>query len=478
MEINGTASHLVVLTSSAVTKAPGQWSRLLFYGGSTGSISYCRVEYGGVGNNADQGMIRLEPTASVVIDNCWIQHASRVGLWANTNSTQSVTATITNCHFVSNQEQGSSGNGPAVDVGGADGKSPNFTMQNSEILNTTNGSNTGMRLRGNQDPALVTITGNTFQNNHEGITGGLDAVSRVTLGGNTYMGNGFNGIVISDGTLSTNGTLSLDGGPYGIVTSPAVGAGGLLTINAGVVLQFNASQYLVMNQGNPGGKLIINGTIDKRVVLTSSSDTKAAGQWNRILFYGGSSGVMNYCAIEYGGGGSYGDEGMIRLEPPASLSMDNCWVQYASQVGLWANSNPSNGSTAMLTNCHFVGNQVQGASGGGPAVDVGSGSGQTVNFTMLNGEIRDTKNGLNPGLRLRGNQVPASVVMKGTAFSNNLICVKFEDNTAGARITCNTFSLASNQKGIQVNGAQNGTVVTSNGFSSIAGSTNEPRIYQ
>ena len=87
------------------------------------------------------------------------------------------------------------------------------------------------------------------------------------------------------GTI-TDGEVVLDAGTtYKLTGKIQVNSGATLTIPAGTVIQGvgGTSAYIAIAQG---GKINVNGTAAKPVIMTSGLATKAAGDWGGLVICG------------------------------------------------------------------------------------------------------------------------------------------------------------------------------------------------
>jgi hypothetical protein len=111
------------------------------------------------------------------------------------------------------------------------------------------------------------------------------------------------------GFILTNTTWNLAGSPYIVVGNTLVMSGVTLTIDAGVVVEFDTSRALQID-----GTLIAIGIASNRITFTSNKAVPAAGDWGRIQFSDScidalydtngnylSGSIMKYCDVLYGG---------------------------------------------------------------------------------------------------------------------------------------------------------------------------------
>jgi hypothetical protein len=96
LQVNGTASAPVIVTSAASQPKPGDWQYITFDGPKAGgSVNYLQAFYGSW-NGGDDGMISVTGGADPTIANSVFAQATSHGVWADNNSRP----TITNCAFV------------------------------------------------------------------------------------------------------------------------------------------------------------------------------------------------------------------------------------------------------------------------------------------------------------------------------------------------------------------------------------------
>ena len=114
-----------------------------------------------------------------------------------------------------------------------------------------------------------------------------------------------------------------------------------LTIMPGVVVEFELGGGLVVGYGG-GAALIANGTTEKPIIFTTSSNSPVAGDWEYIWFDAGtlSGSILNNCIIEYGGGYAY--SGMVHCNNTDTPRITNCTLQHSNNHAIsLSNSNPT-----------------------------------------------------------------------------------------------------------------------------------------
>ena len=414
LDATGTSTSSVVFTSSAVSKAPGQWKGIWFNRGSRGTLNFCRVEYGGAAN---EPLLRLDPSASATVQDSWVQYASRTGVSALTDTTTSVALLMDRCHLVGNQANGVLNTDPALLVGATSGRSPVFAFRDGEVRETGPAAARQMALSllGNMSATQVVVTGNTFQNNYATLSGDLPAITKVTLGGNTSTGNTYAGIILTGGTLTTSGTLWGAGETYRVTGSPVVSATATLYVAPGAQLKMgsgiNWQVYGVLNAV---------GTLDQTIQFTSAQATPAVGDWDGINFLGGATGNLEYCRLAYASGpNSYVT---IQTQAQAALTLKNSIIEQAQYRSLFIYDSPAGTEKPIVLTGNIFQDIHPGVGGAQwPGMQVGNGSGR-VNLTFTGNTIQRTGPGSGrlPGLQVvGGNLDPAKVTISGNTFSSN-----------------------------------------------------------
>jgi len=127
-------------------------------------------------------------------------------------------------------------------------------------------------------------------------------------------------------------------------------------IDAGVVIAFESNAGLRLGKyGN--GKIQMNGTADKPIILTGTQKDK--GTWRGIQISSDNpANQMSYVTIEYAGQegrNGWALQGSLIGTYDAVLKMDNCTVQHGHLIGFrWFD----NSKTLTLSNSTFTGNDI------------------------------------------------------------------------------------------------------------------------
>lgn len=120
------------------------------------------------------------------------------------------------------------------------------------------------------------------------------------------------------GTITANQTWCLEDAPHMVNGEVTIAAGVALTIEAGVEVRFSGVGLTV------NGSLIAVGAEGQPVKFTSSAATPAPDDWTRLMINSGATARLNYCTIEYAGGG--GAQSALELFA-SDVVIDHCTFQ-------------------------------------------------------------------------------------------------------------------------------------------------------
>jgi hypothetical protein len=112
-----------------------------------------------------------------------------------------------------------------------------------------------------------------------------------------------------------------------LVDSIAIKDGGVLTIEAGVTLKFSSDSTISVGESGTG-KVLINGTAQNPITLTTQPGFQLPGGWYGLEFYPGtaSGSQLTYTTIDYAGGNF---DGAIVVEsklPAGTLTLDHLTI--------------------------------------------------------------------------------------------------------------------------------------------------------
>ncbi len=113
----------------------------------------------------------------------------------------------------------------------------------------------------------------------------------------------------SDLSGAVRGRLTVDQSPYLVIADITVPMGDTLTIEAGVVLEFQNSTSLVVK-----GRLQVQGAFQDTVFFRSASQSPQAGDWNGIFFQNAGAGEVRYAVVEHAATGITCDAAAPLLE--------------------------------------------------------------------------------------------------------------------------------------------------------------------
>jgi hypothetical protein len=192
-------------------------------------------------------------------------------------------------------------------------------------------------------------------------TGG--AISHAGSGGSTAGGSTVNCTV-------DNWTVTATAYPSGLTLDKACGTylvddivvknGGVLTIGAGVTLQFSDNTAIYVGQSGTG-KLLMNGTAQSPITLTTQYNPPVVAGWYGLDFFQGtaSGSQVTYTVIDYAGGN--GDGAVIVESALASgtLTLDHLTIDHNDTTDgavpiLMRDGSP----TIACTNCTADGNSL------------------------------------------------------------------------------------------------------------------------
>ena len=144
------------------------------------------------------------------------------------------------------------------------------------------------------------------------------------------------------------------GVPYRISSLLTIKNGAVLTINPGVIVEFEGGQSIRLSDDN-GEALIAVGTQEKPITFTGV--TKLPGSWESIYFVRTSSpqNQISYAIIEYAGGGSVNGAIEMGFENP-TISITNTKFKDISSCAIYDYDYPSSPNPNLTENNNIIEN--------------------------------------------------------------------------------------------------------------------------
>jgi hypothetical protein len=333
----------IVFTSSKATPVGGDWRGLVFEPGSTGSLKYVTIEYGGgyTGGVVRQNTYAVQLKSDISLDHVHIRHIDNYssngtahGIWI-----EEAAPTITNCVI--------------EDVESIGIYAYSLNTKAYQITNTTiRDSATGVNLSGSGEWR--------FENNHltgNASVGELHLTSSAFISGNTWSGNGGTDSLYLYGTIYRDMAWDYDVSFSYVTVAPGVS----LSIEPGTTVYGVQGSYDVPNATmTVQGSLIAEATSDAdRIVFTSSKATPVGGDWRGLVFEPGSTGSLKYVTIEYGGGytGGVVRQNTYAVQLKSDISLDHVHIRHIDNYssngtahGIWIEE-----AAPTITNCVIEG---------------------------------------------------------------------------------------------------------------------------
>jgi hypothetical protein len=164
--------------------------------------------------------------------------------------------------------------------------------------------------------------------------------SGSTAGTTSQGGSGGSAAAGSTGTCKIDpSTVDSTNYPTGLTLTKACGTylvddiyvqdGGVLTIEPGVTLKFSDNTTIFVGQSGTG-KVLINGTAQNPITLTTQYDPPLAGGWYGFEFDSGtaSGSQVTYTAIDYAGGNWDGAIVVDSALPAGTLKLDHLTIDH------------------------------------------------------------------------------------------------------------------------------------------------------
>jgi len=304
----------------------GAWNGLWFYGGSSGTLRHCTIEYAA----SNYGYAIYGQSAFPTLEHCTIRN-NKYGIYS-IFSASPVLDTV-------NTIQDNS----ILGVHFKQCSNPSISNQTITGHNTTHGA-IYMESCGEFTIGAGNTIGGTGLENSWPLAINIGSYPSAASSGNIPVsGNTYNDIQVYGGssadTLTWRKFTGLD---YYVTLSATISAGGALDIEDGVNVKFSANRYI-----DNSGTLTAVGTPGAGILFTRGGGSNGSG----IVFRSGSRGTFDYCTMEYATYGIYAYAGAD------TISVSNCIIQNNTN-GVWAA-----GGTVELSSDTLVNNTTYGFYG-------------------------------------------------------------------------------------------------------------------
>ena len=186
---------------------------------------------------------------------------------------------------------------------------------------------------------LPGFVGNTLTKNTLGPASVASEAVHQLLPTSTYTGNDVDRLMVQGGYVSKSVTWQKLDVPY-LVNKHLAPNHAVLTLAPGITLLMADGGYIDVGGDDTGFHAV--GTAAAPITITSLK--KTAGAWESIVFDNTINGAnaLDYCTVEYGGGGAYkGWGGMIHASADSSgvkVSIANSKIQNSSVCCVWQSS--------------------------------------------------------------------------------------------------------------------------------------------
>ncbi len=193
------------------------------------------------------------------------------------------------------------------------------------------------------DTTRPTVTNCVFAGNGSyAIEAPVDDLGLIT--GIGY-GPGQTGMRVRGGTVSHDATWQRPDVPVQLLDATTIATGVTVTIAPGTTVEMGPYAYLDVL-----GTLDARGTDATPIIFTSAAAQPKPGDWQYIRFDGARAvrSVFDHVQVFYGSSNG-GASGMLSLTGGANLTITNCLVADAAQIGIWV----EDGSHPTIAYCSF-----------------------------------------------------------------------------------------------------------------------------
>ena len=180
------------------------------------------------------------------------------------------------------------------------------------------------------------------------------------------------------GAIDSNTTWFSASSPYVITCDVSIAANATLTIEAGVVVQFQAGMSLIV-----AGGLVADG-LEGSPIIFESANAQIPGSWDQIAYMDGSSGTLDWVEVRHGGS----DPSSTPLFGAVTIASDNValtratFIKNGVAVFVTGGSSPTINSSTFISNTARYGAAIYISEAGIPTVQSSHFEG---NLTSYNG---------------------------------------------------------------------------------------------
>ena len=276
-----------------------------------------------------------------------------LGCSTNTGGTNSSGGASTHGGATSNG--GSSSNGGTIASGGSSssgGTAANGGSSSSggTVANGGSSASGGQTGSGGSASKNGGATGSGGTGKNGGATGSGGSGTGGTTGSTASCT--FSSSMVTAAIYPSGLTLTKACSPY-LVDQIDVKDGGVLTIEAGTTLKFSDNTTISVGQSGTG-KVLINGTAQSKVTLTTQYNPPVLAGWYGLVFYSGtqSGSKVTYTTVDYAGGNGDGAIVIDTALPDGTLTLDHLAIDHVDTPDFAVPIYMSDGSTTIAcTNC-------------------------------------------------------------------------------------------------------------------------------
>lgn len=155
------------------------------------------------------------------------------------------------------------------------------------------------------------------------------ALLLMALSSERYSARATGPTYIPGGSITNTVTWTLEKSPYIVTGSVRVENTGILTIEPGVEIRFEAETELEVL-----GQLVAVGTVTRPITFTSNLTTPAPGDWRGLLFIAADSrGRLAWCDVGYAGRSMPGNPA-LSIRYSNDVQVDHCRIHHSNQEGV------------------------------------------------------------------------------------------------------------------------------------------------